>query len=134
MLSPKKTKYRKYQKNIYTKIKCNNNLLKFGKYGIKAAQCGIITAKNIEAVRRNITRKFKRNGKVWITMFPDIPVTEKPLEVRMGKGKGSVSFWIFKIKAGQILFEMDGISLQLATQAYNLVCNKLPVKTYLIYD
>ena len=134
MLSPKRTKFRKYQKGSIKGIKSNTTLLKFGKYGLKSLQSGKITAKTIEAVRRAITRKFKRNGKVWIRIFPDIPVTRKPLEVRMGKGKGAPSFWISKIKAGEILFEMDGIPFQLAKQAASLADNKLPIKTELILN
>ena len=132
MLKPKKTKFRKYQKFKIGGISCNQTYLKFGKYGIKALQQGKITAKTIEAVRRAIIRKFKRIGKIWIRVFPDIPVTLKPLEVRMGKGKGNVSFWISRIKAGQILFEMDGISLELASQAFKLAYHKLNMKTQLI--
>lgn len=132
MYSPKKTKYIKYQKKFVTKIKYNNTLLKFGKFGLKALQSGLITAKTIEAVRRAITRKFKRNGKVWINVFPNFPITKKPLEVRMGKGKGNVYIWVSKVQAGQIVFEMDGISLQLATLAYNIAYKKLPIKTALV--
>ncbi len=134
MLSPKKTKFRKYQKGDIRGIKSNITTLKFGKYGLKSLQCGKITAKTIEAVRRAITRKFKRSGKIWIKIFPDIPVTQKPLEVRMGKGKGAPSFWICRIQAGQILFEMDGISFQLAKQAATLAKHKLPIKTELVFN
>ncbi len=134
MLSPKRTKFRKYQKGNTGKIKCNLTTLNFGKYGLKSLQPGRITAKTIEAVRRAITRKFKKSGKIWIKIFPDIPVTQKPLEVRMGKGKGTPSFWICRIQAGQILFEMDGISLQLAKQAANLAAHKLPIKTELVFN
>lgn len=134
MLSPKRTKFRKYQKGIVKGIKSNTTILKFGKYGLKALQSGQITAKTIEAVRRTMTRKFKRSGKVWIKVFPDISVTRKPLEVRMGKGKGAPSFWISKIHAGEILFEMDGISLQLAKQAASLADDKLPIKTELVLN
>lgn len=132
MLSPKRTKFRKYQKGGVGGTKSNMTTLKFGKYGLKSLQSGKITAKTIEAVRRAITRKFKKSGKVWIKIFPDIPVTQKPLEVRMGKGKGAPSFWICRIQAGQVLFEMDGISLQLAKQAANLADHKLPIKTELV--
>lgn len=134
MLSPKRTKFRKYQKGTIGGIKSNITTLKFGKYGLKALESGKITAKTIEAVRRAITRKFKRSGKVWIKIFPDIPVTQKPLEVRMGKGKGAPSFWICRIQAGQILFEMDGVPLQLATQAAKLADYKLPFKTELVFN
>jgi large subunit ribosomal protein L16 len=134
MLSPKRTKFRKYQKGNIGKVKSNMTTLNFGKYGLKSLQPGRITAKTIEAVRRAITRKFKKSGKIWIKIFPDIPVTQKPLEVRMGKGKGNPSFWICRIQAGQILFEMDGISLQLAKQAANLAAHKLPIKTELVFN
>jgi large subunit ribosomal protein L16 len=129
MLSPKRTKFRKYQKGIVAGIKSNTTKLEFGRYGVKALEQGRITARTIEAVRRVMTRKFKRSGQIWIRIFPDIPVTEKPLEVRMGKGKGAPSFWICRIKPGQILFEMDGISLALAKQAAILADHKLPIKT-----
>jgi large subunit ribosomal protein L16 len=134
MLIPKKTKFRKYMKGKIPSRSTNQTLLKFGLYGIKANTPGIITAKTIEAVRRAITRKFKRAGKIWITIFPSISITEKPLEVRMGKGKGKPSFWVCKVKAGQILFEMDGISLELAKQAGILAYHKLPIKTSFIYN
>lgn len=132
MFSPKRTKFRKYQKGNIGGIKSNITQLQFGKYGVKALESGKITAKTIEAVRRAMTRKFKRSGKIWIRIFPDIPVTKKPLEVRMGKGKGTPCFWICKIQAGDILFEIDGVSLQLAKQASILADYKLPIKTELI--
>ena len=128
MLSPKRTKFRKYQKGKVGGIRSNNTELKFGKYGLKTVEAGQINAKTIEAVRRAMTRKFKRSGQIWIRIYPDIPVTKKPAEVRMGKGKGAVFFWICRVEAGQILFEMDGISLQLARQAALLAHYKLPVK------
>ena len=133
MLSPKRTKYRKYRKGRITGIKPNINTLEFGKYGLKSLETGRIPAKTLEAVRRVLTRKFKRTGKIWIRIFPDIPITAKPAEVRMGKGKGSLSFWVCKIQAGQILFEMDGISFQLAQQAALLAYYKLPIKTKFIF-
>lgn len=129
MLSPKRTKFRKYQKGSTGGIKSNTTKLEFGQYGVKALEQGRITARTIEAVRRVMTRKFKRSGQIWIRIFPDIPVTEKPLEVRMGKGKGAPSFWICRIKPGQILFEMDGVSLALAKQAALLAHHKLPIKS-----
>lgn len=134
MLSPKRTKFRKYQKGTIGGIKPNTITLKFGKYGLKALESGKITARTIEAVRRAITRKFKKSGKLWIKIFPDIPVTQKPLEVRMGKGKGAPSFWICRIQAGQVLFEMDGVSSQLAFQAAKLAAYKLPIKTELVLN
>ena len=132
MLSPKRTKFRKYQKGTIGGIKSNITKLEFGKYGVKALQQGRISARTIEAVRRVMTRKFKRAGQIWIRLFPDISITEKPLEVRMGKGKGAPSFWICRVQPGQILFEMDGISFTLAKQAAVLADHKLPIKTKFI--
>ena len=132
MLSPKRTKFRKYQKGTIGGIKSNITKLEFGKYGVKALQQGRISARTIEAVRRVMTRKFKRVGQIWIRLFPDISITEKPLEVRMGKGKGAPSFWICRVQPGQILFEMDGISFTLAKQAAILADHKLPIKTKFI--
>ena len=135
MLLPKRTKFRKYQKGRIRGVKPNNTQLRFGQYGIKALDTGRIPARTLEAVRRVITRKFRRTGQIWIRIFPDIPVSAKPAEVRMGKGKGSPSFWVARVQRGQILFEMDGISLQLAKQAANLAYYKLPIKTkFLIRD
>lgn len=132
MLNPKRTKFRKYQKGRVKGIKPNTTELQFGQYGLKALETGRITAKTLEAVRRVLTRKFKRTGQIWIRIFPDIAVSSKPAEVRMGKGKGSPSYWICKIQRGQILFEMDGISSQLAQQAAILAYYKLPIKTKFI--
>lgn len=132
MLSPKRTKFRKYQKGTIGGIKSNITKLEFGKYGVKALQQGRISARTIEAVRRVMTRKFKRAGQIWIRLFPDISITEKPLEVRMGKGKGAPSFWVCRVQPGQILFEMDGISFTLAKQAAILADHKLPIKTKFI--
>lgn len=132
MLSPKRTKFRKYQKGTIGGIKSNITKLEFGKYGVKALQEGRISARTIEAVRRVMTRKFKRAGQIWIRLFPDISITEKPLEVRMGKGKGAPSFWVCRVQPGQILFEMDGISFTLAKQAAILADHKLPIKTKFI--
>ena len=135
MLSPKRTKFRKYQKGTIGGIKSNITKLEFGKYGLKALQEGRISARTIEAVRRVMTRKFKRAGQIWIRLFPDISITEKPLEVRMGKGKGAPSFWVCRVQPGQILFEMDGISFTLAKQAAILADHKLPIKTkFISYD
>lgn len=135
MLSPKRTKFRKYQKGTIGGIKSNITKLEFGKYGVKALQQGRISARTIEAVRRVMTRKFKRAGQIWIRLFPDISITEKPLEVRMGKGKGAPSFWVCRVQPGQILFEMDGISFTLAKQAAILADHKLPIKTkFISYD
>jgi large subunit ribosomal protein L16 len=133
MLSPKRTKFRKYQKLKIKGIKSNTTSLKFGKYGLKSLETARIPARTLEAVRRVMTRKFKRTGQIWIRVFPDIPVTVKPAEVRMGKGKGSPSFWVCRIKAGEILFEMDRIPLQLAKQAAKLAYHKLSFKTKFIH-
>ena len=129
MLSPKRTKYRKHQKGSRKGVQSNDTELRFGRYGLKSLESGRIHAKTIEAVRRAITRKLKRSGQVWIRIFPDLVVTRKPAEVRMGKGKGSPSFWVCRVQPGQILYEMDGIPAPLARQAANLAYQKLPVKT-----
>lgn len=135
MLLPKRTKFRKYQKGRIRGVKPNTTELRFGRYGLKALDTGRIPARTLEAVRRVITRKFKRTGQIWIRIFPDIPISAKPAEVRMGKGKGSTSFWVARVQRGQILFEMDGISQQLAKQAADLAYYKLPIKTkFLIRD
>lgn len=134
MLTPKRTNYRKYQKGTIGGIQSNTTILKFGKYGLKSLEAARIPARTIEAVRRVMTRKFKRSGQIWIRIFPDIPVTAKPAEVRMGKGKGVTSFWICRVKRGQILFEMDKIPYPLAKQAAMLAFHKLPVKTKFIVE
>lgn len=134
MLLPKRTKYRKYQKGRCTGVKPNTTFLQFGSYGIKSLETARIPSKTIEAVRRVMSRKFKRQGQIWIRIFPDIPVTKKPAEVRMGKGKGSINYWACRIQKGQILFEMDRISLSLAKQATRLAVFKLPFKAAFIYD
>lgn len=133
MLFPNKTKYRKSQKGTYprgTAIKGNN--ISFGMYGIKTIECGLIKASQIESTRKALVRKTKRVGSLWIRIFPDIPVTKKPIEVRMGKGKGVVDHWLCKVKAGRILFELDGISKTQATEAFEYAKAKLPIKTKLI--
>lgn len=132
MLQPKRTQFRKFQKGRVKGILSNTVSLEFGQFGLKALQAGRIPAKTLEAVRRIITRKFKRLGQIWIRVFPDCSITSKPAEVRMGKGKGSPSFWVCRVKKGQLLFEMDGISPQLAKQASRLAYYKLPLKTQFI--
>ena len=132
MLHPKRTKFRKFQKGKMPGINSNTTQLVFGQYGLKALESGRIPSKTLEAVRRVLTRKFKRMGQIWIRIFPDIAVSTKPAEVRMGKGKGSPSYWVCRIQKGQILFEMDGISSQLAQQAFLLAYYKLPLKTKFI--
>jgi len=132
MFHPKRTKFRKFQKGKMPGITSNTTHLTFGQYGLKALESGRIPSRTLEAVRRVLTRKFKRTGQIWIRIFPDIAVSTKPAEVRMGKGKGAPSFWICKVKQGQILFEMDGISFQIAQQAALLAYYKLPLKTKFI--
>lgn len=132
MLAPKRTQYRKYQKGTLKNITHNLNRLQFGQYGLKSCHSGIMNAKTIEAVRRCIRRDLKRVGYLWIRIFPDIPVTRKPAEVRMGKGKGNLSFWTCKIRPGQILYEMDGIPLHLAKKAAKIADSKFPFKTQFV--
>lgn len=129
MYNPKRLKFRKYQKGRTRGVKGNQIKLQFGKYGLKSLECGRISARTIEAARRVMTRKFKRVGQIWIRVFPDLPITNKPAEVRMGKGKGSVSYWVCSIQSGQILYEMDGIPLSLAKAGSQLALHKLPLKT-----
>ena len=132
MLSPKKTKFRKAHKGRIHGNAKGGNSLNFGSYGMKALQPNRITARQIEAARRAITRHIKRQGRVWIRVFPDVPVTKKPVEVRMGKGKGAVEFWACRIKPGRVMFELDGVSESLAKEAFELASAKLPIKTKFI--
>jgi large subunit ribosomal protein L16 len=132
MLSPKKTKYRKAHKGrIHGNAKGGTDLL-FAPYGLKALQPERITSRQIEAARRAMTRKMKRVGRVYIRIFPDLPVTAKPLEVRQGKGKGSVDRWVARVKPGRILFEIEGVSKELAEEALALAASKLPIKTKMV--
>ena len=129
MLSPKNLKYRKAHKGrIHGKAK-GGSKLNFGAYGLKALTPERVTARQIEAARRAMTRHMKRAGRVWIRIFPDIPVTQKPAEVRQGKGKGSVEFWVCRVKPGRVLFEVDGVSAEVARRAFELAAAKLPLKT-----
>ncbi len=129
MLMPKKTKFRKQHKGrIHGNAKGGSDLA-FGTFGLKAMEPDRITARQIEAARRAMTRHVKRAGKVWIRIFPDVPVTKKPLEVRQGKGKGAVEFWAAKVKPGRIMFEMEGITEATAREALALAAMKLPIKT-----
>lgn len=105
------------------------NRVSFGEYGLKAAERGRVSARQIEAARRAMTRKVKRAGKIWIRVFPDVPISSKPLEVRMGKGKGNVDYWVAKIQPGTVLYEMEGVSEEMAREAFRLAANKLPIKT-----
>ncbi len=129
MLSPKRTKFRKAHKGRIHGNAKGGAFLNFGSYGMKALQPERITARQIEAARRAITRHIKRQGRVWIRIFPDVPVTKKPTEVRMGKGKGSVEFWAAKVKPGRIIFELDGVNESLAREALELGAAKLPIRT-----
>ncbi len=126
MYPPKRTKYRKQQKGRAQSVESNQSDVSFGKYAIRALESGRLRLNTIEAVRRVITRKLKRSGQVWIRVYPDISVSAKPLEVRMGKGKGAPSYWVCRIKAGQLLYEIDGVSCVLAKQASLLAASKLP--------
>ena len=129
MLSPKNLKYRKAHKGrIHGKAK-GGSTLNFGAYGLKALTPERVTARQIEAARRAMTRHMKRAGRVWIRIFPDIPVTKKPAEVRQGKGKGSVEFWVCRVKPGRVLFEVDGVPADVARRAFELAAAKLPLKT-----
>jgi large subunit ribosomal protein L16 len=128
MLSPKRTKFRKLHKGrIHGEAKGGSEL-NFGQYGLKATEPERVTARQIEAARRAMTRHMKRQGRVWIRIFPDVPVTQKPTEVRMGKGKGSVEYWAAKVKPGRVMFEIDGVSEPVAKEALRLAAMKLPVK------
>ena len=132
LLQPKKTKYKKLKKGKLPRLKFNSNRLKFGIIGIKALESGIINSRQLESARQAINRKLKRKGKLWIKIFPSIPVTTKPTAVRMGKGKGAVNHWISKISAGTILFEICGTNISTANIALKVGCNKLPLKTKII--
>ena len=132
MLSPKKTKFRKAHKGRIHGNAKGGTTLNFGAFGLKALQPNRITARQIEAARRAITRHIKRQGRVWIRVFPDVPVSQKPTEVRMGKGKGTPEYWACRIKPGRILFELDGIDESLAKRAFELGAAKLPISTKFI--
>ena len=129
MLQPKRTKFRKQQKGRNHGLAHRGNKISFGKFGIKATTRGHITSRQIESARRTISRHSKRGGKLWIRIFPDKPITKKPLEVRQGKGKGNVEHWVAVIKPGQVLFEIEGIDEDLAREAFKLATAKLPVST-----
>jgi large subunit ribosomal protein L16 len=129
MLQPKKTKFRKQQKGRNRGLATVGNNVSFGDYALKATTRGRITARQIEAARRTITRHIKRGGKLWIRIFPDKPITKKPLEVRQGKGKGNVEYWVALIQPGRVLYEIEGIPEELAREAFELAAAKLPVKT-----
>ncbi len=128
MLQPKRTKFRKMQKGRLKGVAKGGTTLNFGAYGLKALEPERVTARQIEAARRAMTRHMKRAGKVWIRIFPDVPVSKKPTEVRMGKGKGSVEYWAAKVRPGRIMFEIDGVPRDVALEALRLAAMKLPVK------
>ena len=132
MLQPKKTKFRKAHKGRIKGVAKGGTDLNFGSFGLKAMEPERITARQIEAARRAMTRQMKRVGRVWIRIFPDVPVTKKPTEVRMGKGKGSVEFWAAKVKPGRIMFEIDGVAEPIAREALSLAAAKLPIKTRIV--
>ena len=129
MLQPARRKYRKEQKGRNKGIATRGNKVSFGEFGLKATGRGRLTARQIEAARRAMTRHIKRGGKIWIRVFPDKPITQKPLEVRMGKGKGNVEYWVAQIQPGKVLYEMEGVTEQLAREAFELAAAKLPIET-----
>jgi len=132
VLQPKRTKFRKMFKGKNRGLAQNGNRVSFGEYGLKAAERGRVSARQIEAARRAMTRAIKRGGKIWIRIFPDVPISNKPLEVRMGKGKGNVDHWVSKIQPGAVLYEMEGVSEDLAREAFKLAAAKLPIKTVFV--
>ena len=132
MLQPKKKKYRKQQKGRNRGVANRGNDVKFGEFGMKALVNSKITSRQIEAGRRAITRHVKRGGKIWIRVFPDKPITKKPLEVRMGKGKGSVEFWVAQIKPGRIIYEIEGVNEDVAKEALGLAAQKMPFITQFV--
>mgnify|MGYP001272294678 CR=1 FL=1 len=132
MLQPKKTKFRKSHKGRIHGMAKGGTVLNFGSYGLKAITPERVTARQIEAARRAMTRHIKRQGRIWIRIFPDIPVSKKPAEVRQGKGKGSVEFWVCRVKPGRIMFEMDGVARDIAFRAFELAAAKLPVQTKIV--
>jgi large subunit ribosomal protein L16 len=132
MLSPKKVKFRKQQKGKMRGMARRGSSLNFGEFGLQATDCGFISSKQIEAARIAMTRHIKRGGKIWIRIFPDKPITKKPAEVRMGKGKGAPEGWVAVIKPGRILYEMSGVSKEMAREALRLAMHKLPVRTRFI--
>ena len=132
MLMPKKTKYRKSHRGRRKGMSKGGTEVHFGDFGLQAIETSYITGRQIEAARRAMTRHMKRQGRVWIRIFPDLPVSKKPTEVRMGKGKGSVEFWAAKVKPGRIMFEIDGVSVSVAKEALRLAAMKLPIKSRVV--
>jgi large subunit ribosomal protein L16 len=129
MLQPNRTKFRKAHKGRIHGLATSANSLTFGQYGLKAIEPDRVSARQIEAARRAMTRHMKRSGRVWIRVFPDVPVSKKPIEVRMGKGKGTPELWVCRVKPGRIMFEVDGVSVEVAREALALAAAKLPIKT-----
>ena len=129
MLQPKRTKFRKQQKGRNRGLAHRGSTVSFGEFALKATGRGRMTARQIEAARRTMTRHIKRGGKIWIRIFPDKPITGKPLEVRQGKGKGNVEYWVAQIQPGRVLYEVEGVSEELAREAFALAAAKLPVQT-----
>lgn len=132
MLQPKRTKYRKQFKGRLTGLAQSGNYVAFGDYGLKATSRARMTARELEAARRAMSRYVKRGGQIWVRVFPDVPVTKKPLEVRMGSGKGNVEYYVAKVKPGKILFEMEGVSEAVAREAFRLAASKLSVDTQFV--
>ncbi len=132
MLQPKRTKFRKQQKGRNRGLALRGNKVSFGQYGLKATTRGRVTARQIEAARRAMTRHIKRGGRIWIRIFPDKPISKKPLEVRMGKGKGNPEYWVAMVKPGAVMYEMEGVSENIAREAMRLAAAKLPVRTTFI--
>ncbi|MCH9826529.1 MAG: 50S ribosomal protein L16 [Pseudomonadota bacterium] len=132
MMQPKRTKYRKQMKGRNRGLATTGNKVSFGEFGLQSLELGQVTARQIEAARRAISRHIKRGGKLWIRIFPDVPVTRKPLEVRMGKGKGNVEWWAAKVQPGRMLYEMEGVPEELAREAFRLAAAKLPVKVQFV--
>ncbi|HEC29133.1 MAG TPA: 50S ribosomal protein L16 [Gammaproteobacteria bacterium] len=132
MLQPKRTKFRKQMKGRNRGLAQTGNKVSFGTFGLKTIERGRITARQIEAARRAMTRHVKRGGKIWIRIFPDKPITKKPLEVRQGKGKGNVEYWVALVQPGSMLYEMEGVTEEIAREAFRLAGAKLPVKTIFV--
>jgi large subunit ribosomal protein L16 len=133
MLQPKRTKFRKQFKGRNRGLATTGSKVSFGEFGLKAVERGRITARQIEAARRAMTRHIKRGGKIWIRVFPDVPISKKPLEVRMGKGKGNVEYWVCKIQPGRVLYEMEGVTETIAREAFRLASAKIPFKTTFVF-
>nr|YP_009237685.1 ribosomal protein L16 [Trachydiscus minutus]AML60694.1 ribosomal protein L16 [Trachydiscus minutus] len=132
LLRPQKTKFNKFRRSRLTRIESSFKPLKFGRFGLVAQECGLISARQIESTRQVINRYLKRKGKIWIRIFPDFPMTSKPTEVRMGKGKGAVKLWLCRVKKGKILFEVDGASDYIIEEAFSAAKKKLSLKSFIL--